>query len=363
MTDEMALPGLAELTEDDLRLLGGTPPAVGQEAPLLSGDHVPLRLASISPLRYPGSKRKMLPAIRQLIVDNVPRPELLVEPFCGGASVSLGLLEADAVERVFLADFDPLVAAFWQVATEDTDALVRAMRKESITIENWDRWRKYRPRTPLNRAMKCLFLNRTTFSGIIGGHAGPIGGRTQAHYRIDCRFDKDAIEARLRNIQSLRKEGRIVGATEGRWQGTFRRAHDIAASLGLKADSVVFYLDPPYIEKANDLYELPFTDQDHRTLAQYLDNTERWVLSYDKEPLVLDLYRGMEGVREYRVTHHYTITGSRKCPVPGREVLFTNLPHPPQVRATASPNQEVTCEHCPIHPEQDEVLHPAGAAD
>jgi DNA adenine methylase len=48
-------------------------------------------------------------------------------------------LEADVVERVFLADFDPLVAAFWQVATQDTDALVKAMRKESITGENWDR--------------------------------------------------------------------------------------------------------------------------------------------------------------------------------------------------------------------------------
>ncbi|SCL12841.1 DNA adenine methylase [Micromonospora inyonensis] len=331
MTVEMTPPALTALTDEDLRLLGGGP--AEEEAPLLSGEHVRLRRASLSPLRYPGSKRKMLPAIRQLIVDNVPRPELLVEPFCGGASVSLGLLEADAVERVLLADFDPLVAAFWQVAAEDTDALVKAMRKEPVTVENWDRWRKYRPRTPLNRAMKCLFLNRTTFSGIIGSDAGPIGGRAQTNYSIDCRFDKDAIEARLRNIQLLRKQGRIVGTVAGRWQSTFRYAHDVAASLDLKADSVVFYLDPPYIEKASDLYERPFTEQDHIALAQHLDSTERWVLSYDKEPLVLSLYRGMQGVRQYRVTHHYTMTGSRKSPVPGREVLFTNLPQPPHQSA------------------------------
>jgi DNA adenine methylase len=329
MTAHMARPPLAELTDEDWRLLGGAAPAPDEEAPLVSGEHVTLRRASMSPLRYPGSKRKMLPAIRQLIVDNVPRPGLFVEPFCGGASVSLGLLEAGAVERVMLADFDPLVAAFWQLVTEDTDALVKAMHKEPVTVENWDRWRKYRPKTPLNRAMKCLFLNRTTFSGIIGGNAGPIGGRTQANYRIDCRFDKDAIEARLRNIQSLHQEGRIVGAMQGRWQSTFRHAHDMAASLGLKAESVLFYLDPPYIEKAHHLYELPFTDRDHRTLARYLDTTERWILSYDKEPLVLHLYRGRSGVREYRVTHHYTMTGTRKRPVPGREVLFTNMPQSP----------------------------------
>jgi hypothetical protein len=102
---------------------------------------------------------------------------------------------------------------------------------------------------PLNRAMKCLFLNRTTFSGIIGGHAGPIGGRAQANYRIDCRFDKDAIEARLRN-SARRAASSAPSRAAGR--PTFHRAHDTAASLGLKANSVVFYLDPPYIEKAND---------------------------------------------------------------------------------------------------------------
>jgi DNA adenine methylase len=36
----------------------------------------------LSPLRYPGAKRLLLPALRHL----VPAPvDLLVEPFCGGA--------------------------------------------------------------------------------------------------------------------------------------------------------------------------------------------------------------------------------------------------------------------------------------
>jgi DNA adenine methylase len=37
---------------------------------------------------------------------------LFVKPFCGGASVALGLLELGAAQRVLLADLDPLVVAF-----------------------------------------------------------------------------------------------------------------------------------------------------------------------------------------------------------------------------------------------------------
>lgn len=337
MTVEAAVPSVV-LTHDDICLPNGssqlqTPNA---EPPLLSGEHVKLRLASLSPLRYPGSKRKMLPAIRQLIVGNVPKPELLVEPFCGGGSVSLGLLEAGAVERVLLADLDPLVAAFWTAATQHTDALVKAMRREDVTVENWDRWRRYQPRSVVRKAMKCLFLNRTTFSGIIGGHAGPIGGRKQATYSIGCRFDKDSIEARLRNIQNLYESGKIAAVRHARWQETFRAATDKALELDLPSKTVLFYLDPPYIEKATDIYDRAFAHKDHRELAEHLQETSRWILSYDHEKLALDLYRDMSGVREYRVTHHYTMQGSnRRRPVPGREVMFTNLPRVPNLTALA----------------------------
>ncbi|PEG33544.1 hypothetical protein CQY20_30140 [Mycolicibacterium agri] len=291
-----------------------------------------LPLASMSPLRYPGSKRKMVPAIRQLIDANEPPPELFVEPFCGGASVSLGLLAQDAVERVLLADLDPLVAAFWYEVTTKGEALVKDMRKLEVTVDEWDRWRKMRPRSSRSKALKCLFLNRTTFSGIIGGRAGPIGGRAQeSEYTIDCRFNKDAIAERILNVHRLAKEGRIVDVLSSRWQGTLDHAGWYAAEYNPKA--TIFYLDPPYIEKADRLYELAFDEFDHRQLAEHLrGTTHRWILSYDAEPLVLRCYRGLGDIHEYRVVHHYTMTGARSSPVPGREVLFTNLPNDPTRR-------------------------------
>ena len=126
--------------------------------------------------------------------------------------------------RILLADADPLVAALWQVAADDTERLIDRMHDEwkryvrnggAAAIERWDYWRTWDPpgnMTPRNRrleaATKCLFLNRTTFSGILHGKAGPIGGRAQASdYPISCRWNPDAIAERLRYVGYLYKAG------------------------------------------------------------------------------------------------------------------------------------------------------------
>lgn len=285
----------------------------------------------MSPLRYPGSKRKMLPALQQLIEANIPQPELFIEPFCGGASVSLGLLETGAVQRAVLADKNPLLASFWVEATTNPERLIADMNREPVTVERWEYWRKAKPRSPRNQALKCLFLNRTTFSGIIGGSAGPIGGRAQtSEYKIDCRFDKTTLARRIRTVGELAKAGKIVGVFEASWQETVRRAEYLAADYS--KDATVFYLDPPYIQKADKLYDLSFSEFDHRLLARFLteETSHRWILSYDKAALVRELYVGRPGVHRFGSRHTYTMKGSkRSTPVPGREVIFTNLPNDP----------------------------------
>lgn len=285
----------------------------------------------LSPLRYPGGKTRMVPALRSLITSNIPRPQLFIEPFAGGASVSLGLLQADEVERVLLADLDPLVAAFWKQAAYNADALIRAMRKEPVTVARWDYWRNRRPRAELQKALKCLFLNRTTFSGIIGGTAGPIGGRAQTSAsKIGCRFNKDGLEQRIRNVARYADEGRIVDVVEASWEETLRLAEFHGADY--PPSETLLYLDPPYVKKSGRLYGLGFTDKHHARLAEHLmDGTGHgWILSYDADESVMRRYSDYASVKAYTTSHDYTITGQdRAAPVKGREVIFTNLPTDP----------------------------------
>lgn len=267
-----------------------------------------------SPLRYPGAKSGLVGVIGDLVVgatEDLGVPELFVEPFAGGASTSLRLAGAGLVRRVLLADADPLVARFWQVAAADTEWLVDRMMDEPVTLERWDHWRNWQPSDPRDRdtAVKCLFLNRTTFSGILHGRAGPIGGRKQeSQYKIDCRFNKEALAARIRFVGDLYATNRLVDVWFKDWQDTL---DDVAEWYPqLIPNQVIAYLDPPYWSKSPKLYRKSFDpaggyaeldpprpvspleahpwldDLAHYELAEYLRHKAqvRWILSYDDHP-------------------------------------------------------------------------------
>jgi site-specific DNA-adenine methylase len=336
-----------------------------------------------SPLRYPGAKSSLAPAIARVITSakqsrEVPEINLLVEPFAGGASASLRMIGEGIVDRILLADADPLVTAFWQAAADDTERLVDRMHDEwkryvrdggAAAVERWDYWRAWNPRPnmmPHNRrlaaAMKCLFLNRTTFSGILHGKAGHIGGRAQtSDYSIGCRWNPDAIAERLRYVGHLYDVGRLVDVWRKDWRQTLDDVPEHYPQL--LPSRVVAYLDPPYVEKSSVLYRTSFDprggyggdglgasrpsdDTLHLSLADYLRTKAqfRWLLSYDNYPMLTQstwlyahdrmtpskLDREVLGVRRWRiskrlVTTRYTAAG-RVGKRSADELLITTLP-------------------------------------
>src|SRR5579883_3060614 len=95
---------------------------------------LPRKGASIlSPLRYPGAKRRFASYVAETLKLNGIKPKLFVEPFAGGASVALQLLNDGLVETVGLGEIDPLVASFWDCVFYDTEWLIRAVEREPIT--------------------------------------------------------------------------------------------------------------------------------------------------------------------------------------------------------------------------------------
>jgi DNA adenine methylase len=303
------------------------------------------------------------------------RAELLVEPFAGGASTSLRLVGAGTVERALLADADPMVAAFWQVAASRTRELIDRISQEHAdfiavggkkALERWDYWRGWsvspgvtRPTRDLELATKCLFLNRTTFSGILHGQAGPIGGRSQtSSYGIGCRFNLVSLVERLEYVGHLYDAGRIVDVWLSDWKATL---HNVATHYKtLLPNRVIAYLDPPYLSKSGKLYRRSFdvsaavagTDFDwmaglqHYNLAKYLreEMQYRWILSYDYDKRLLsdwELYAGnvmtpprqnriLGGVKAWHiskrvVTLNYTAS-SRAGRGAAKELLLTTLP-------------------------------------
>lgn len=350
-------------------------------------DHAPLEIAHSlamgryqSPLRYPGAKSGLSKVIGELVAaaqhsPQIRQVDLLVEPFAGGASTTLRLVGAGIVQRALLADADPMVAAFWQVAASRTQELIDRIADEhtkyvafggATALARWDYWRSWAAPPGANQATeelelatKCLFLNRTTFSGILHGQAGPIGGRAQtSKYNIGCRFNLEGLIERLEYVGHLYDTKRLVDIWRTDWKTTLLGVASRYKTL--LPDRVVAYLDPPYLSKSGKLYrrsadvQAAESDKDldwmgglqHHELAEYLrrEMQYRWILSYDyDERLLTDdaLYaakvmqpskpsRDLNDVKAWHITKRIvtlTYTASaRTGRGPAKELLITTLP-------------------------------------
>ena len=289
-----------------------------------------------SPLRYPGAKRQLIPLFNSLLLQ--APVGTFVEPFAGGASVALHVAVNGLAERVILGEADPLVYAFWHVACFDTPWIVEQIQTVDVTLANWERFKARPGETLRDRALSCLFLNRTSFSGILHERSGPIGGRSQCSpYPINCRFPRSELVRRVSVVGELAAAGRIGAVLCGDYQDT------IAAAVGHSASrDALLYLDPPFYAKAQTLYRLSFGADDHRRLADYVMGCDiPWLLSYDSHPSIQDLYSTplirLPGEPEgaARPSHHlsrrtltYTAHSRRGS---GDEYIVTNLPRLPEL--------------------------------
>jgi DNA adenine methylase len=272
----------------------------------------------LSPMRYPGGKRKLAPYIAEAIRMNGLHPRLFVEPFAGGASVSIYMLEQGLVDQIALGEKDELVAAFWKTVFFDHEWLINQLENIQPSLEMWIDFRETEPQNDRERALKCLFLNRTSFSGILNKTAGPLGGRKQAsRYPIDCRFYPQTVIQRIRALAAL--AGRVCFVHLGEWQETVTRAEQIHFD---KQDTF-FYLDPPFYQKADRLYRYWFDEMAHQALRDQISGLNGYyVLSYDAAQPIIDMYSD-NGSAARRVEILYSVTSNDKRKA--EELIISNL--------------------------------------
>lgn len=243
----------------------------------------------VSPLRYPGGKRKLVAHLADFLDrQGLTHVDRVIEPFAGGASVSIALLEAGVAEHAVLNDIDPMIAAFWKtVFSPNARALVDRILQAEVNLSTWEALRRSEPTCELERAFKCLFLNRTSFSGSLQSSAGPIGGKAQSGaYLIDCRWNAERLANRISELSALAPRVRVRCSHFRRFIGSYK------ASCTRKPQmNTLWYLDPPFFHKADKLYRYWFDDTDHRTLRKtVLSLSGTWMLSYDNCPESRSMY-------------------------------------------------------------------------
>lgn len=278
-------------------------------------------MISTSPLRYPGGKARFTHFIFDSIKTSGEAAEVFVEPFCGGAGASIALLESKKIKRIALNDIDPLVASFWKVvfgksckSRDDIQWLVDKVELSDISVDEWIRQRNYKPQNVRELAWKCLFMNRTSFNGILH-KSGPIGGWKQENRLISVRFNREKIVQKLKNLYDYREQ---VDCVENLGWREF-------CGLYQKTKLAYLYMDPPYYHRAPKLYEYVFDKKMHLELRDYLVSLLLpWMLSYDDAPEVRELYSDLTSIYGCVIDQTYSANPIGGNSFIGRELFFSN---------------------------------------
>lgn len=285
--------------------------------------HVQLRRAIgfVTPLRYPGGKRKLFSFFRDLIEYNDLVGTHYIEPFAGGAGLALSLLVSGYIEVVHLNDLDIAIYTFWKIVLEEPDELCRRIKETPIDVATWEQQREviehpnhYRE---VDVAFATLFLNRTNRSGILRG--GIIGGKEQTgKWRMDARFNRDELVRRILRIASYRERIKLYN------QDAVQFLQSISDSV-VRSGKALIYADPPYYSKGNTLYYNNYQENDHKLLAQTMRSLScPWIVTYDDVAPVYELYQGVNYLR-YQL--HYTAQNRQRS---GEVMFFRGLMLPPQ---------------------------------
>lgn len=254
------------------------------------------RYGTLSPLRYPGGKAALAGFFADVISDLGLTSPRYVEPYAGGAGAGVALLRHGVVEHLVVNDLDPAVHAFWHCVVHQTDDFIRLIEKTPLTIPEWlsqrDTYRAADETDLLRLGFAFFYLNRTNRSGVLRG--GVIGGLKQTgNYKIDARFNRQALVDRVRAIGNLRDQI-TVSNTDGR-----------AVILEVADDENSFlYIDPPYVKAGSQLYLNSFGHRDHAALAKIVNAVSgaHWLMTYDTSPLIEELYAG-QFQREYELNY------------------------------------------------------------
>ena len=280
----------------------------------------------ISLCSYPGAKAHLAKEIVARMTRTPSRIERYCEPFFGGGSVGLKLRTEHAVPHACFNDLDPSVICMWKAASEHTKAFKQGVRSFTPGVSEYERIKRrlldgiVMP-TSTNEIVRTgvekLALQKMSWSSL-GQMAGPRGGWKQRTASIGSKWNAEDI---CRKIDLLSPSLRGAQFT----------SLDFADLFTDDTEPTWYYLDPPYWEVGNRLYQYALSDADHVRLRDLLFHTEHhWILSYNDCPEIRGLYdfadiEQMEvsyTMRRARRTHELLITPRNRIVVGYRASLL-----------------------------------------
>jgi DNA adenine methylase len=247
-------------------------------------------------LKWAGGKRWQIPHLRPLW-ERHSRARL-VEPFCGGLAVALGLLP----ERALLNDVNPHLINFYRWLKRGLATSLPMRNDEALYYAHRERFNALVAEGRADTAEAAAlfyFLNRTGYNGLC---------RFNQSGAFNVPFGRYAAISYVRDFRAYR-------AVFAGWEftaGDFER-------LALDPDDFV-YADPPYDVEFTQYAKDAFRWDDQVRLAEWLaSHSGPVVLSNQATPRIVALYERLGfTMRFLAAPRMISCTGDR---TPAREVL------------------------------------------
>jgi DNA adenine methylase len=248
-----------------------------------------------SPFRYAGGKSWFVKTAAKWLENRTTRPSLLVEPFGGGANVSLSAICAGFVNKAAFAELDKDVASTWKaILNGHSKWLADKIPSFRISRIRVERHLKKKPKSQHERAFQCILRNRTARGGVIAAGAGLIR-KGEDGKGLKSRWYPDTISKRIRAIAN-HKSKLIFTRGDG---------FKLIKKYRLRKHAV-FFVDPPYTRAAQRLYK--HWDIDHEQLFQVLQNVSGHVLMTYNDTREVRRWAKKYGFKvktiSMRTTHH-----------------------------------------------------------
>ena len=272
---------------------------VPQSRPIINVAMVPQR----SPFRYPGGKTWLVPRIREWLSSRNTSPTEFIEPFAGGAIVSLTVAFERLAKHVTMVELDHQVAAVWHtIINGDGVWLAERIANFDLTSETVEETLSEPACSLPDIAFQTILKNRVNRGGILAKGAGRIKNGENGK-GLKSRWYPQTLKQRIMDIIDVRDRIRVI---EGDGLSVIRtNAH---------REDVVFFIDPPYTAGGKRAGSRLYTHSvlDHEELFRIVSTIcGDFLITYDNADELYDLARQYNFDTQLvamKSTHHAEMT-------------------------------------------------------
>lgn len=185
-------------------------------------------------LRWAGSKRQLLPRLRQYWSETPGR--CYIEPFAGSACLFFEL----EPQRAILADLNNDLVQTLQALKDDVESVIRAIAKIRRGKSSYYRLRKMDPgaMSPTDRAARFLFLNRYCFNGLY---------RTNRSGHFNVPYAKPKPQSGGFDFENIRSAASLLARAS-------ILSGDFETTIASARSGDFVYMDPPYSSSSRRIF-------------------------------------------------------------------------------------------------------------